>query len=119
MRCLVGIPEIMSSGPIISWQIDGETMERVRLYYLGSKITADGYCSREIKRRLFLGRKAVTNLENEQTLPCLGVTSGGCHSPTKLVCLDPKYRGDQRDQWPGEPGGWLTENVGSPTPQFR
>lgn len=55
----------------------------------------------------------------EQTLPCLGVTSGGRHSPTKLVCLDPKDGGDQRDQWPGEPGGWLTENVGSLTPQFR
>ena len=54
--------KIKASGPITSWQIDGETMERVRLYYLGSKITADGYCSHEIKRRLLLGRKAMTNL---------------------------------------------------------
>ena len=50
-----------ASSPITSWQIDGETMERVRLYYLGSKITADGYCSHEIKRRLLLGIKAMTN----------------------------------------------------------
>ena len=54
--------KITASSPITSWQIDGETMERVRLYYLGSKITADGYCSHEIKRRLLLGRKAMTNL---------------------------------------------------------
>ena len=52
----------MASSPITSWQIDGETMETVRLYYLGSKITADGECSHEIKRHLLLGRKAMTNL---------------------------------------------------------
>ena len=52
----------MASGPITSWQIDGETMERVKLYFLVSKIIADGDCSHEIKRRLLLGRKAVTNL---------------------------------------------------------
>ena len=56
--------KITASSPITSWQIDGETMERVRLYYLGSKITADGYCSHEIKRRLLLGRKAMTNLDS-------------------------------------------------------
>ena len=49
--------KIMASGPITSWQIDGKTMERVRGYFLGSKITADGDCSHEIKRRLLLGRK--------------------------------------------------------------
>ena len=55
--------KIMSSGPITSWQIDGETMEIVRDFiYLGSKITADSYCSHEIKRCLLLGRKAMTNL---------------------------------------------------------
>ena len=54
--------KIMKSGPVTSWQIDGETMERERLYFLGSKITADGDCSHEIKRHLFLGRKTVTNL---------------------------------------------------------
>ena len=49
--------KIMASGPITSWQIDGETMETVRLFFGGSKITADGDCSHEIKRNLFLGRK--------------------------------------------------------------
>ena len=52
----------MASGPITSWQIDGETMETVRDFiFLGSKITADGDCSHEVKRRLLLGRKAMTN----------------------------------------------------------
>ena len=55
--------KIMASGPITSWQIDGETMETViDFIFLGSKITADGDCSHEIKRRLLLGRKAMTNL---------------------------------------------------------
>ena len=60
-------PTIMASGSITSWQIDGETMETVRDFiYLGSKIkiTADGDCSHEIKRRLLLGRKAMNNLES-------------------------------------------------------
>ena len=57
--------KIMASGPIISWQIDGETMETVRDFILGgSKITADGDCSHEIKRHLLLGRKVMTNLDN-------------------------------------------------------
>ena len=56
--------KIMASGPITSWQIDGETMETVTDFILGgSKITADGGCSHEIKRRLLLGRKAMTNLD--------------------------------------------------------
>ena len=55
----------MASGPITSWQIDGETMETVTDFiFLGSKITADGNCSHEIKRHLFLGRKAMTNLDS-------------------------------------------------------
>ena len=55
--------KILASGPITSWPIDGETMETARDYiFLGSKITADGDCSHEIKRRLLLGRKAMTNL---------------------------------------------------------
>ena len=55
----------MGSGPIISWQIDRETMETVTDFILGgSKITADGDCSYETKRRLLLGRKAMTNLDN-------------------------------------------------------
>ena len=56
--------KIMASGPITSWQIDGETIEMVRDFiFLGSKITADGDCSSEIKRRFLLGRKAMTNLD--------------------------------------------------------
>ena len=57
--------KIMASGPIISWQIDGETQETVTdCIFLGSKITADGDCSHEIKRRLLLGRKVMTNLDS-------------------------------------------------------
>ena len=57
--------KIMASGLIISWQVDGETMETVtKFVFLGSKITADGDCSHEIKRFLVLGRKAMTNLDS-------------------------------------------------------
>ena len=57
--------KIMASSPITSWQIDGKTMETVTDFiFLGSKITADGDCSHEIKRRLLLGRQAMTNLES-------------------------------------------------------
>ena len=64
----------MASGPITSWQIDGETMESDRLYFFGSKITAGDDCSHEIKRRLLLERKVMTNLDSllesrEITLP--------------------------------------------------
>ena len=67
--------KIMASGPITSWQIDGETVERARDFIsLGSQITADGDCSHEINRRLLLGRKVMTNLDSiyksrEITLP--------------------------------------------------
>ena len=57
--------KIMASGPITSWRIDGETMETVTDFvFLGSKITADGDCSHEIKRCLLLGRKAMTNVDS-------------------------------------------------------
>ena len=58
--------KIMASGPITSWQIDGETAETVSDFFIlgGSKITADGDCSHEIKRRLLLGRKVMTNLDS-------------------------------------------------------
>ena len=56
--------KLRSQHLVPSWQIDGETMETVRLYFGGSKITADGDCSHEIKRHLLLGRKAMTNLDN-------------------------------------------------------
>ena len=58
-------PKVMTSGPITSWQLDGEIMETVTDFiFLGSKITADGDCSHEIKRYLLLGRKAMTNLNS-------------------------------------------------------
>ena len=57
--------EIMASSPITSWQIDGETVETVADFiFLGSKVTADGNCSHEIKRHLLLGRKVMTNLDS-------------------------------------------------------
>ena len=65
--------KIMASGPITSWQIDGQTVETVSDFiFLGSKITADGDCSHEIKRRLLLGRKVMTNLvySKTETLLC-------------------------------------------------
>ena len=54
----------MASGPITSWPIDGETMETMRLYFGGSKITADGDYNHEMKRQLLFGRKAMTNLDS-------------------------------------------------------
>ena len=93
--------KIMAYGPITSWQIDGEAMETMRDFILrGSKITADGDCSHEIKRRLLLGRKAMTNLDSiiksrDVTFPpkvCLlkafifPVVKNGCASwPVKKV----------------------------------
>ena len=56
--------KFMASGPIISWKMDGKTVETVADYFLGSKITADGYCSHAIKRCLLLGRKVMTNLDS-------------------------------------------------------
>ena len=65
LKCNIQKMKIMASGPTTSWQIDGETMETVRnCIFLGSKITADGDCSHEIKRRLLLGGKTMTNLES-------------------------------------------------------
>ena len=70
----------MASGPITSWEMDGETMETVKDFiFWGSKITADGDCSHEIKRHLLLGRKAMTNLDSIQK-------SRDITLPTK-VCL--------------------------------
>ena len=95
--------KIMASGPITSWQVDGETMETVRDFiFWGSKITADGDYSHEIKRRLLLGRKVMTNLDSifksrDITLPTnvrlveaisFPVVMYGCESWTikKAVC---------------------------------
>ena len=75
--------KIMASGPITSWQIYGETIETVRDFILGgSKITADGHCSHEIKRYLLLGRKVMTNLDsifkNRHSFANKGPSSQGC-----------------------------------------
>ena len=65
LRLNIHKTKIMASGPITSWQIDGETVETVADFiFLGSKITADGDCSHEIKRRLLFGRKVMTNLDS-------------------------------------------------------
>ena len=65
LRLNIQKTKIMASGPIASWEIDGETVGRVTDFiFLGSKITADGDCSHEIKRRLLLGRKVMTNLDS-------------------------------------------------------
>ena len=69
--------KIMASSPITSWQIDGEKMETVRDFiFLGSKITADGDCSHEIKRHLLLGRKVMTNLDSVLKTETLVVNKG-------------------------------------------
>ena len=104
--------KIMASGPITSWQIDGETMETVTDFiFLGSKITADGDCSREIKRHLLLGRKAMTSLDSilksrDITLPTevhlvkaivFPVVMYGCES---WMVKKAEYRGiDAFDLW--------------------
>ena len=72
MPTSLGVTKIMASGPITSWEIDGETVSE--FIFLGSKITVDGDCSHEIKRRLLLGRKVMTNLDSifksrDATLP--------------------------------------------------
>ena len=65
LKCNIQKTKIMASGPITSWKIDGETVETVSDFIFGgSKITADGDCSYEIKRRLLLGRKVMTNLDS-------------------------------------------------------
>ena len=64
LKCNIQKTKIMASGPITSWEIDGEIVERMSDFiFLGSKITADGDCSHEIKRHLLLGRKVMTNLD--------------------------------------------------------
>jgi len=87
--------KIMASGPITSWQIDGETMETVRDFILGgSRITADGDCSHEINRYLLLGKKAMTNLDNvlksrDITLPTKVHLVKAMIFP--VVCMDVRF----------------------------
>ena len=101
----------MASGSITSWQIDGETMETVTDFFLGSKITVDNDCSHEIKRHLLLGRKVMTNLDSilksrDITLPAnvhlvkamvFAVVMYGCESWT---IKNPEHRGiDTFELW--------------------
>ena len=82
--------KIMASGPITSWEIDGETVDTVaHSIFLDSKITADGDCSHEIKRRLLLGRKVMTNLDS--------IFGEGSGTPLQYSCLEnPMGRGARR-----------------------
>ena len=81
----------MASGPITSWEIDGETMETVSDFiFWDSKITADGDCSHEIKRRLLLGRKAMTNLDNilkSRDITDKGLSSQSYGFSSSHVCM--------------------------------
>ena len=96
--------KIMAFGPITSWEIDGETVETVSDFiFLGSKITADGDCSHEIKRCLLLGRKVMTNLDSilqsrDITLPtkvCLVKAIGeGNGTPLQYSCLENPMNGE-------------------------
>ena len=73
LRLNIQKTNVMASGPITSWKIDGETVETADFIFLGSKITADGHCSHEINRCLLLGRKVMTNLDSilkAETLLC-------------------------------------------------
>ena len=77
---------VMASGPITSWQIDGETMETVRDFiFLGSKVTGDGDCSREIKRHLLLERKAMTNLDSICLYSLTTLVNSGAHGIFRAV----------------------------------
>ena len=86
----------MTSGPITSWQIDGDTVETMMDFFLGSKIIADGDCSHEIKRHLLLVRKAMTNIDNilksrDITLPTNGFSIAGSYrklSTKELMLLN-------------------------------
>ena len=90
--------KIMASGPITSWQIDGETMETVTDFiFLGSKITGDGDCSHEIKRRLLLGRKAMTNLDTIEKQRCYIANKGPssqsyCFSSSRVRMRELDYK---------------------------
>ena len=103
--------KIMASGSITSSQIDGETMETVRdLIFLGSKITADGDCSHEIKRRLLLGRKVMINLEN--ILKSRDITLPTKVHLVKAIYCHPAYL-PYMQSTSCEMPGWMKHNLGS------
>ena len=77
LKLIIQRTKIMASGPITSWEIDGETVETVSDFiFLGSKITADGYCRHEIKRCFLLGRKGMTNLDSNTGMVCHALLQG-------------------------------------------
>ena len=101
----------MTSGPITSWQIDGETMETVTDFILGgSKITADGDCSHEIKRHLLFGRKAMTNLDSI-------VKSRDVTLQTNVLLVKAMFMQPGEDQWLVTQG-LLESQTGMPCEQF-
>ena len=93
--------KIMTSSPITSWQIDGETVETVADFiFLGSKITADGDCSHEIKRHLLLGRKVMTNLVKVKSLSRVRLLA----TPwTAAYQAPPSMRFSRQEYWSGLP----------------
>ena len=94
--------KIMASGPITSWQINGETMEMVRDFLLwGFKITADGDCSHEIKRRLLLGRKVRTNLSSclRKGTPLASRVAQGVSGPSSSCVWNPRVCADDARGW--------------------
>ena len=110
--------KIMASNPITSWQIDGETMEIVADFILGgSKITADGDCSHEIKRRLLLGRKVMTNLDSifksrDITLPTkVGVVKAMVFPVVMCGCESWTIVGDRKNRRKAGPGQGHRKNL--------
>ena len=99
LRLNIQKTNIMASGPITSWQIVGETMETLTDFILlGSKITADCYCSHEIKRHLLLSRKAVTNLDSILKSRDIRISLVPC--PVVKTALLIQWRGFE--PWPGD-----------------
>ena len=94
--------KVMASGPITSWQIDGERVETGQTIFLGSKITADGDCSHEIKRRLLLGRKVMTNLSSVQSLSLVQLLQPHESQHTRPSCPSPSP-GVHSDSRPSSP----------------
>ena len=115
--------KIMASGPITSWQTDGETVETVTDFiFLGSKITADGDCSHEIKRRLLLGRKVMTNLKRKWKWSH-SVASNSATPWTVAYQASPSMRFSRQEYWsvlPGPPPGKLPNTGIKPrSPSFQ
>ena len=103
--------KMLASGPITSWQTDGKTMETVTNYFLGSKITADGDCSHEIKRRLLFGRKATTNLDSILKSWDITLPKKVCLVKAMIFCSSHEWMWelDYRENW--LPKNWCFRTV--------